>query len=119
VISPTELAEAFRARARELAGGVEMTVQQRNHLEIQIQAGARHIGAVAAAIEQAWQPVAVAMVEAVVDLGRQLAPPPAGTKPAPNDREWLALEGERPRPSGAGPAQPPAGAGAYKRGGRR
>lgn len=117
MISPAEIGPAYRARAYELAGGMEMTAAQRSHLVAQIEAAAAHLVSIVTAIEVAWQPVAVAMAEAVVDLGRQLAPPPA---PAPADREWLAMdEPAQPRPSGAGPAQPPAGAGAYKNGGRR
>jgi hypothetical protein len=115
VISPAEIGQVYRARAYELAGDMELTAEQRSHLTAQIEAAARHLVSIVTAIEVAWQPVAVAMVEAVVDLGRQLAPPASGAAAAP-----ALEEPARPRPSGAGPAQPPAGAGAYKnRGGHR
>lgn len=109
MIDATELDAVFRARARELAAGVEMTAEQQARLAAQIDAAARYLVSIVTAVELAWQPVAVAMVEVIVDLGRQLDPRPDPAEPP-----------VAPRPPATGPVQPPAGAGAYKnRGGRR
>lgn len=103
MIGPHELGAAFSARVRQLVEGEELTPDQRAELALQTARARQYLVALTYATTAALDPVAVALVEALVDLGRQLDPsPPAGRA--------------RPPQAGSGPAQPPVGTGAYRKG---